>query len=277
MAIRFRGGQTARRDKAGGGDISDISEVVDTAKLAGECVDGGGVCSFPHVTQLFDQFVESAGGRKPPGGADKRLVAVKSALECDTESCVLNHKRFQDFVVGEMGEDGRAMLKENLESRFKPEGPRDTKAWFSDKHIDATLRIWGQEFPCFYPYSFNMIDFDSAGGSLAKYSAVSALEGKAPLRLPGGGHGRAGVIFRPCRCMGCVLNTDVSTGPGKHWFSVFVDCRASGQDDFWTVEYFNSSGSRPRAEVVVWMERTKNQLTSYRANRTPTASAARIP
>ncbi len=69
-------------------------------------------------------------------------------------------------------------------------------------------------------------------------------------RRASGGAGRAYTTFA------CVLNTDSSTGPGKHWVAVFVDCRRRP----WTVEYFDSTGRAPGAAVTRWMESRRAQL-----------------
>ncbi len=260
-----------RGPKVGGRDITKIAEVLDVSEIRGECLLGGDVCSVPQVVKLIDDFVATGGDTAAP--ESRQLDVAKKILDCDTESCVITHKKFQDFVVDAVGEKGKDVLEKNLNERFKMKGPKTTKDWFNDKHIDFSLRAWALKFPCFYPYSFNMIDFDEVGGSLAKYTAVDVLEGKAPVHLVGD---EAGPVFRPCACMGAVINTDVSTGPGKHWLSVFVDCRPTGQDEFWTVEYFNSSGSRPRQEIVVWMERTKARLISYRAKKHDSSSVKTV-
>jgi hypothetical protein len=60
-----------------------------------------------------------------------------------------------------------------------------------------------------------------------------------------------------------VINTDTSSGPGKHWVAVFVDCRPA-PDEPWTVEYFNSAGRPPPKAMVGWMERRRAQLAAYR-------------
>ncbi len=64
-------------------------------------------------------------------------------------------------------------------------------------------------------------------------------------------------------CMGVVLNTDVSTGRGKHWFCLYCDLNHSGKpDDPITIEFFNSSGFEPRPEIIVWMESTCHDMMS---------------
>jgi hypothetical protein len=57
--------------------------------------------------------------------------------------------------------------------------------------------------------------------------------------------------------IGCVLNTDYSTGPGKHWVCVFVDMR--NEEEF-TIEFFNSSGRQPTYNgnaIMNWMCKIK--------------------
>ena len=62
-------------------------------------------------------------------------------------------------------------------------------------------------------------------------------------------------------CFAVVLNTDVSTGRGKHWFCLFMDLNHKGTaNDPITIEYFNSSGYEPRPQVLTWIQTTKYDM-----------------
>jgi hypothetical protein len=58
------------------------------------------------------------------------------------------------------------------------------------------------------------------------------------------------------KCCGCIINSDVYQGGGKHWMALFADARGSK----WTVEFFNSSGNSPGPEWISWLVKTKNQM-----------------
>jgi len=169
-----------------------------------------------------------------------------AVLGCSSESCVLVKLRQRRLVSDHD-------LRAEFARRFKPAGPRDSRALLSNSNIDGVLRRWADEFPDFCPCPFAMADFDTNGDTFATADpAQMRLEGEAR--------------NLPCRTFACVHNTDVSTGPGIHWVAVFVDMRPepAGPDD-WCVEYFNSAGRPPARPVIRWMERVRAQLVAVRA------------
>jgi hypothetical protein len=145
-----------------------------------------------------------------------------------------------------------------LETRFKAPGPRAGKALLSNYNLDETLRRWARVFPGFYPCPFAMMDFDSNGDAFGRLDLLAILEGRVHAEL-GPGVGR---VRRPTTCFGCVVNTDTSRGPGRHWVAVFVDCRPESKP--WTVEYFDSVGHPPPRPMTSWMERTRARLADHR-------------
>lgn len=187
--------------------------------------------------------------------ASRAVRAAAEALECDSESCVITHPAFLRFVGEERLVD-TATIERELATRFKAQGPRASTKLLNNYNIDETLRRWARLFPDFYPCPFAMMDFDRTQEPFAALDIVDVLEGRAPLDLGPG----FGVVRRPARCFGCVVNTDTSTGPGKHWVAVFVDCRSAP----WSVEYFNSAGNPPPRAMVGWMERTRARLIEHR-------------
>lgn len=197
-----------------------------------------------------------------PTGPTPEAEAVRAAavsLNCDSESCILVHPVFRQFVV-EKKLVPEAVLDYELETRFKARGPRGSLALLSNYNIDETLRRWARVFPEFYPCPFAMMDFDRTREPFATIDLGDVLAGREPLDLGPG----AGVVRRPAQCFGCVVNTDSSTGPGKHWVAVFVDCRPPPGAP-WTVEYFNSAGNPPPKAMVRWMEKSRARLAEYRA------------
>lgn len=179
----------------------------------------------------------------PEAAVVREAAAV---LGCSSESCVLVKLR-QRRLVSEQD------IRAEFARRFKPAGPRDSRALLSNSNIDGVLRRWADEFPDFCPCPFAMADFETNGDAFAQADP-------AQLRLDGEARGA------PCRTFACVHNTDVSSGPGIHWVAVFVDMRPEpagpGQ---WSVEYFNSAGRPPARPIVRWMERVRAQLVAARA------------
>jgi hypothetical protein len=179
----------------------------------------------------------------PEAAVVREAAAV---LGCSSESCVLMKLR-QRRLVSEHD------IRAEFARRFKPAGPRDSRALLSNSNIDGVLRRWADEFPDFCPCPFAMADFETNGDAFASADP-------AQLRLDGEARGA------PCRTFACVHNTDISSGPGIHWVAVFVDMRPEpagpGQ---WSVEYFNSAGRPPARPIIRWMERVRAQLVAARA------------
>jgi len=203
------------------------------------------------------------GGALPTAGS-REAAAVRAAaaeLGCASESCVLTHPRFLKFAgeTGALPQAGRA-VKGDLDGRFKAKGPRHGRALLSNYNIDETLQRWARVFEGFFPCPFAMMDFETNGDFFGSVDLPAVLCGRVPADLgPGGGE-----VARRATCVGCVLYTDPSRGPGKHWVAVFVDCRP-GCELPWTVEFFNSAGRPPDRPVVRWMERTRARLREWRA------------
>lgn len=232
----------------------------------GECAEAAGCapgqpCSSQRVVSAIRSFV---GSTEPQTDASVVKQAA-NILGCGSESCVVAHPRFRVHAqeVGVKSDH----LDAELSRRFKPKGPRDTTQLLSNFNIDEVLQGWAVVFPKFYNFCFNMMDFERVGGSLARIDVADILEGRAPQDLGKMG----GVVRRPCDTFACVLNTDVSTGRGKHWVAVFGDCRGRGE---WTVEYFNSAGNPPPAPVTRWLENSAASLTRLRAQNSKKYGAA---
>ena len=66
------------------------------------------------------------------------------------------------------------------------------------------------------------------------------------------------VIKKGYKTFGVVINTDVRTGGGIHWFALFCDFRKTP----YTIEYFNSSGSKPYKEIQEWIIKTEREMAT---------------
>lgn len=227
---------------------------------------GGGACSPPELLRVIEEIL---GAGDPGAGSAARKVEVApdaedilpgdgsagartvaraaKALDCKSESCVLG--KLSDVIVSR-GAEAEKLLKRALARNFKPHGPRETSELTSNFDLDGTLERWAVEFPDFFPYPFAMMDFASEGAPLARWPLAGVLAGERT-----GG--------RPMRAAACILNTDVSTGAGKHWVCVFVDARDGRGGSAAapvTIEYFNSAGNPPPRAVTRWMEAAREKL-----------------
>ena len=159
--------------------------------------------------------------------------STKQKLRCDTELCVLRSDSFRNLY-------GYKKSMNEIQTNFKVKGPTDTKL-LNNINIDETLRQWALKYNSshnkFYAFGFNMRNFKEYGDSLATVSIRD---------LYNDGY----------RTFGCIINTDVYTGRGKHWMALFGDMRG----DVWTVEFFNSSGNQPSVEYAEWLVETNRVM-----------------
>lgn len=166
----------------------------------------------------------------------EQLAELKKTTNCETEECVLKeagHKL------------GAQRVKQELFTNFKHDGPTDDKL-LSNYNIDGVMEQYAAWFPEFLPLNFNMVNYadycfkdgyvENKPDTLATVS-VSMWIGKK-------------------KKLGCVINTDVYQGEGKHWMALFVDTTSTPC----TVEFFNSSGNAPALQYQRWLEKTKIQL-----------------
>ena len=176
------------------------------------------------------------------------LKAVEEALKissCNAESCLVKTLVVKNGLSKETARE--------TASKLKPPGPKLSTRWLDNFNIDKTLDAWETEFPGFFPYSFQMMDF--AKVQLPSFNGETR---KNLAEIP-----VSSIIDKGYTQCACVLNTDTSSGPGKHWVCVFVDTKIPEK---WTVEYFNSSGNRPTKQVTEWASKTVADLQKKNPN-----------
>jgi hypothetical protein len=221
------------------------------------------ICSDKNVILALKDFVIS---QKPEEKQDisedndtETVDKAKKILGCSSESCVVVNPIFKNYVINN-NLLKKSDLDKNLAVRFKPFGPRNSFELLSNVHIDETLQRWSISYPFFYPCTFAMMDFDQTEEPFSKVSLIKIYEGTEDVHI----NNKVYKMQQPARCFGCVINTDISTGKGKHWVAIFVDMRSSY--DPWTIEYFNSSGQKPPNPMMIWIKRTEDYLNKYRKN-----------
>jgi len=157
------------------------------------------------------------------------IEEAKKATDCQTESCVV------DKLTPQIGYH---KAQEELKERFKPEGPSHSTDLLSNFNIDDVMAQWVKKFNRFYHITFQMIDFAKMRTELATIDFQKHYNNSNK------------------DTFGVILNTDVSTGGGIHWFALFVDFRSNPI----TLEYFNSSGEFPYPQVHEWLNDKKFEL-----------------
>lgn len=168
-----------------------------------------------------------------PGSSQKEIFAkLKKKYNCDDEVCILEQPDIKAVV-------GNSVIANTIAEYFKPDGPRNNNNWFSNDDIDNVLEQIEKKYTekNFKHIEFQMIDFEKTNSKLAQLDW--------PKEYAAG-----------FRSFGTVFNTDVSTGRGQHWMSVYASFQ--DEDDVFTIEYFNSSGELPMNQLHTWMKKVKH-------------------
>lgn len=194
----------------------------------GEC----GVCSDKTLIDYYKHIL----GPDTPQSDDEIVNLVKSKLGVRYESEIFRHPS----IVSNLG---HKECKKVLKKYFKAEGPRFGDDLLNNFNIDDTLemlssnseQLFGRKFK---HIGFQMIDFQDTYGELNNLNLDE-------------------LMSQGYDSMACVLNTDVSSGRGKHWFCIFSDL-ANKNAGKYVIELFNSSGNGPQDQLISWIN-TLNQ------------------
>lgn len=276
VVVEGSGDDLAARIRKKAPEVADPLNKVSTTES--ECAgdfgtkSAGGACSSRTVLRTVRDFVISEGAIQPSTAklnASELIDAAASVLDCGcgstkaaSEACVVSHPRVASFVVETQGGEGALKHKDEVTRAFKPPGPREGTALLSNFNIDDVAQRWGREFPQFFNCPFSMMDFERESYLFGRVNLMDVFRGEVTQMVYNPDTPRQpAATRRKCNTFGCVLNTDVSTGKGKHWVCVFVDMRG---DKEWTVEYFNSAGNPPPQPMVRWMERAAHELSQGR-------------
>jgi len=159
------------------------------------------------------------------------LEKSKEILGCDSAKCTV------DKLSIDIGKDVM---------NFKVHGPIDNTL-LSNYNIDAVMHQYAARFKDFYPYNFNMLNYMDY--SFKNGNVLNEPDSLATIQF-------ADLYKSGFRRAGCVINTDVYQGNGKHWMALFVDSAGP------TVEFFNSSGNSPAPEWISYLVKTRDQLNN---------------
>jgi Asfivirus cysteine protease S273R len=199
-----------------------------------ECfVQFDGVCATPKIVEEMHKFLKKEHDMDLPKKAPELVKTMKSILGVETEAEILEHNDFKRYV-------GTREVQKVLDENFKGKQPDVLLDNFNiDEYLEKLAKnskeLFGKKF---YHIPFQMIDFQRVGSELARVSVPDLIKGGFD-------------------SFGCVLNTDVSSGGGKHWFCVYGDLEHSGKEkDPYRIEFFNSSGNPAVREVNLWLENT---------------------
>jgi len=193
------------------------------------------------ASKYIKDYLEQSGYKKTSTMSTPEMVdTMKDLLSVKSESEIWESRRVRDFI-------GHDVADKILRKKYKPPGPANSTALLDNINIDSNLEQWSENSQQlfkkkFFHVHYQMIDF------MKTHSELSVLDlGK--------------LISLGYNCFGVVLNTDISSGRGKHWFCLYGDfTRAGTKNDPYTLEYFNSSGNPPLDAVTIWMEEACHNL-----------------
>lgn len=252
-----------------GGDYSGIETELTASNV---CMStDGGICSMGNIKMAIAEFAKTASNvsqndikivedtaklelsdtktTKDEKAEEKVLIAAMNKARVKNELELLNSVQFKKTGIS------NEEIQNELEAHFKAYGPRHSTAWLSNLNIDETLLKWAIEFDDFYYCPFAMIDFEKTNILLNRITMSGVYNGIHSLYLGE----KFGYVDRYHKYFACVINTDVSTGPGQHWMAIFVDMSLKKTKNA-TIEFFNSTGERAQASIQRWQAKQKKDI-----------------
>jgi hypothetical protein len=213
--------------------------------LKGECIKKK--CIDPNI---YKEFVKVAKFHNIKYTDNEDLVMqLTTHFECKyhTISCLLEKINNLSYDIGI---DTSAIL--NQLKNIKPVGPFDSNEWFSNINIDSVLEQFEDLFKekHFLHIYYHMKDFKKANSNSDDIKNLNKINFSE-------------YYEKGTRCFGVVFNTDVSSGSGAHWFSLFGDFSKIP----FTIEMFDSSGSDPLPEIQELMCKIKHEMLKYFFNK----------
>lgn len=210
-----------------------------------ECYLWDNKCFSDQSLIIISNFVDII----PKNGFDEDLILdiinkAKEMTKCDTQACIANNKKLKQMSIEKYKKD---VFEIDIETRFNPRG-QITPGSTTNVELDGFLKRLGAKYPFFKALTFSMMDFNKVNWPIANINLPSDLKAFS--------------------CIGGILNTDVSSGLGKHWVAYFIDDR--NKEDTPSFEYFNSSGNPPTKELSIWlisMEKSLEKKIQFKLSR----------
>lgn len=162
------------------------------------------------------------------------IAQAKKKVDSDSEAKVLEVAK---TIVPKLD---ASKIDRYLKTHFKVPGHIDERVPLTNYDIDGILKQWATyDFPNLFVSEFAMADFDHYNYYDITRRSIYDLH----------------IKFPKVTCYACVLNTDTSDGPGKHWVCMFIDLRNKEE---WSIEYFDSLGEKPFYAINYWMRKNKD-------------------
>lgn len=141
----------------------------------------------------------------------------------------------------------------------KPKAPDswvvNPEEWLSSDDIDHVEKHFSKLFSKYCYLGTFPIDFDKK--SKTGQCLISSLCSLDLKRLYKNGFSQIAIVF----------NTDVSSGPGKHWVGLF--CDIGSEFEYPRITYFDSYSHKPEKEIQILMRRWKDQWLESKVHSQP--------
>jgi hypothetical protein len=212
-----------------GGNNNKLSAVQQINTILGYDPHKGGECS-PHIKHNNGVCSTQESIKKMRNWLElcdlkdnKSIIdAAITKTNCNSESCLYSKLD---------------LPKNELNERFNSTGPYNNTDWLNNSNIDDHLKRFAIKFNDFHHINFQMMDFKKMNTELNQVDWQQ-------------------LVKDGIKSLGCIVNTDYSTGRGQHWVAIFIDFINC------TVEYFDSAGQNPMHEILEFQLDTVNKLST---------------
>jgi len=166
----------------------------------------------------------------------KKIVNTNSDHNCGEDlSCMV---KTNDMI--------RSEYKRLIDNGIRPPKPRHSSGWLSSSDIFMTMKSLVRLYDNYRFMGPIARDWENYGNELTLFDISDDISK---------GLTRFGIIF----------NTDVHTGPGIHWVSVFIDTVGNIHSKC-SIEFYNSFGVNPPNEINRFLLKIKKELEQIGRN-----------
>ena len=177
------------------------------------------------------------------GVGDKELYQticgiMESEFNCKSEACWLNIRK----LMNQLSISDADHFRKHFRPMMPDEIVDDYTKWISNFDIESVLKQHHEETPGVYFYGAVPIDFKkcSVSRDLCKFNLKQHIDNNEDK-------------------LAMVFNTDESSGPGQHWFAMYVDVNGKNLNSQPGIYYFDSFASKPESEIKELIEKIKKQ------------------
>lgn len=174
-----------------------------------------GTCVNKEIIKLLKSLLDKYHIKYDTANSAEIINLIKQNFKIQEEFKIWQDHRVQDFI-------GEKKCREILLTKYKIEGPYNTDEWLSNEMIDDIFYQWrvnsdklynGKTFLNILCQAIDFYHYQNRLRNLTTYDVL------------------------PYDLCACVLNTDVISGPGKHWICFVINNRKK------EILFFNSSGN----------------------------------